>query len=354
MEIRLMDGQTATSLLTFAETIGPTLRGPEAKVVIGQLEQQYANLLTALQWFIEQGYTDESLRLASSLVAFWMATKRLAEGSNWFDQALALPGGDKAHRGRALFDAGYLAFWMGDDQRSTALQNRAVEFGRQTNNVTITALALVGLARLALRSHDFDTARRLCREALAVTEGTDDQSGRSSAMHVLGVAAQMAGDFLEAREVMSQRIALAREMSNLATVSIESGNLSMVERQLGNLEAAEALAREALDIDFRRADELSIPWKVNALAAVAKDRGEFDRAASLIGIADAAMEASGGAWPPDELVHYEQTVAAASQAIGLAEFERARAWGRSLTTPEGVSFALGTDSPSQASQIDAA
>jgi non-specific serine/threonine protein kinase len=337
----LMDAHTAKSLLDFAESVGPTLRGSEANAVFAQFEQQYSDLMTAMQWFTAHGHTDESLRLASALVAFWMATKRLAEGSGWFDQALALPGGDDAYRGRAFFDAGYLAFWMGDDQRATALHNRAVELGRQSNNVTVIALSLVGLARLALRSHDVDTARRLCREALAVTEGSDDRSGRSSAMHVLGVAAQMAGDLLEAREVMSQRIALGREMGNLVTVSIESGNLSMVERQLGNLDRAEALAREALDIDFRRADELSIPWKVNALAAVAKDRGEFDRAAALIGIADATMEASGGAWPPDELVHYEQTVTALTQAMGMAEFERVRAWGRSMTTPEGVRFALG-------------
>ena len=340
-----MDEQTATSRLTFAETAGPTLRGPEAKAVFEQFEQQYGNLLTAVQWFIDHGRTNESLRFATSMVAFWMATKRLAEGSDWFDKVLELPGGDNARRGRALFDAGYLAFWMGDDARSTALQSQAVELGRQTDNVTVTALALVGLARLALRSHDFDNARRLCREALSVTEGTEDHVGRSSAMHVLGVSAQMAGDLIEAREIMGQRIALAREMGNIATVSSESGNLSMVERQLGNLDTAEALAHEALDIDFRRSDEMSIPWKVNALAAVAKDRGDFDRAASLIGIADATMEASGGTWPPDELVHYEQTVATTAQAIGSERFERARAWGRSLPTPEGVRFALGTDSP---------
>ncbi len=338
-----MDEQTAKSLLTFAEAVGPTLRGPEAKALFEQFEQKYSDFLAAMQWFIEHGRTDESLRLASGLVAFWMATRRLAEGSSWFDRALALPGGADAQRGRALFDSGYLAFWMGDDERSTALQQQAVELGRQTDNVTVTALALVGLARLALRSHDTDAARRLCREALAVTEGTDDQSGRSSAMHVLGVAAQMAGDLLEARDVMSRRIALARELGNLATVSIESGNLSMVERQLGNLEQAEALAREALDIDFRRSDEMSIPWKVNGLAAVARDRGDFERAATLIGIADSTMEASGGAWPPDELVHYEQTVATLSTAMGSVEFERVRARGRSMSTSEGVSFALGTN-----------
>jgi hypothetical protein len=59
------------------------------------------------------------------------------------------------------------------------------------------ALALVGLARIALRSHDVDGARHICHEALAVTEGTDDRSGCSGAMHVLGVAAEMATSDLD-------------------------------------------------------------------------------------------------------------------------------------------------------------
>jgi non-specific serine/threonine protein kinase len=338
-----MNAQTAESLLNFAEGVGPGLRGLEAKALFGQLEKQHEDLVAAIHWFITQGRTDESLRLASSLVPFWMATKRLDEGLAWLDRALTLPNGADAYRGRALFDAGYLAFWKGDDERSSSLQNRALELGRQAKDLTVTALALVGLARIALRT-DVEEARRLCREALAVTEGTADRAGRSSAMHVLGVAAQMAGDLLEARQLMSERIALARELGNLATISSEAGNLSMVERQLGNLEEAEALAREALDIDNRRGDDLAIPWKVNGLAAVAADRGEFDRAATLIGIADATMEAAGGAWPPDELVHYERTVATLAGAMGPAEFEQARAAGRSMTTPEAVALALGTRS----------
>lgn len=338
-----MDERTAQSLLSFAEEAGPRLRGSEAKAMFKQLDQQYSDLQLAMQWFIEQGRANEAFQLASSLVAFWMAMKRLEEGSDWFERALALPGGEDAHRGRASFDAGYLAFWRGDYERSAVLQNRALELGRQTNNPTLIALALVGLARIALFT-DVEEARRLCREAIAVTEGTTDRAGRSSAMHVLGAAAQMAGDFLEARDIMGQRIALAREMGNLATVSVECGNLSMVERQLGNLDRAEALAREALDIDYRRGDAQSMPWKVNGLAAVARDRGEFDRAAILVGIADATLEAAGGAWPPDERVHYERTVAALSEAMGSAEFARARAAGHSMTTSQAVDFALGTRS----------
>ncbi len=323
-----------------AEQAGPELRGLEAKAVFQQLDEQYAHFRIAMQWFIEQGRANEALRFASSLAGFWMATKRLDEGAAWFDRSLALTGGDDVHRGRALFDAGYLAFWKGDDVRSASFQNRALEIGRRSNDPTVTALALVGLARIALRT-DVGVAQTLCREALAITEGTADRAGRSSAMHVLAVAAQMSGDLLEARDLMTQRIEMARELRNFATISAEAGNLSMVERQFGNLDRAEALAREALEIDYHRGDHMSVPWKLNGLAAVAADRGDFGRASTLIGVADASMQAAGGAWPPDERQQYDRTLAILREAMGSEEFERARAVGRAMTTSEAVGFALG-------------
>ena len=202
-----MDDQTADSLLQDAEALGPALRGLDSKAAFQRLDGQYIQFQSALSWFIERGRADEAFRLATALTVFWMATKRIEEGSAWLDRVLTLTGGDDAHRGRTLFDAGYLAFWQGHDERSTLLQRRALDIGRRTHNPTVTALALVGLARLALRAEDVEEARRLCREALATSEGTSDRLGRSSAMHVLAVSAQMAGDLVEARELMAQRIA---------------------------------------------------------------------------------------------------------------------------------------------------
>jgi tetratricopeptide (TPR) repeat protein len=334
-----VNARLAESLLTFAEEVGPRLRGLDSKAAIEELAQRYEELQSVMEWFIDQERVDEALRTASALMIFWMTTKRINESAKWFDRVLAMNGGDPAHKGRALFDAGYLAFWRGDDERSSLLQHRALEIGRHTNNPTVTALALVGLARIALRTN-VDEARRLCREAVAVTEGTDDRIGRSSAMHVLAVAAQMSGDLIEAGDLMRQRIAIGRETGNFATISSEAGNLSMVERQLGHLDEAEALARESLEIDYRRGDAMALPWKVNGLAAVAADRGEIVRAATLIGIADGALAAAHGAWPPDEREQYERTVAILLGSMPPAQFDYARANGRAMDIADAIAFAL--------------
>jgi hypothetical protein len=118
----------------------------------------------------------------------------------------------------------------------------------------------------------------------------------------------------------------------------------MVERQLGNLERADALAREALEIDRQREDHWAMPYKVSGLAAVATERGEYDRAATLVGAAEAMMEAQRAALPPDERPHYERMVATLTNAMGQAEFDRVRAAGHSMSASEAVDFALGARS----------
>lgn len=334
-----MNQATAESLLDLAERAGPGLRGLDARALFEQLDRHYLELLAAMQWFIDRVQTDEALRMASALAPFWMATKRLDEGSHWFDRILEAAGGQDLRRGKASIDAGFLAFWRGEDERAAAFFNQALEIGQRTNEASLVAQALGAFARIALRS-DVMEARRLSREALEISEGTADRLGRSNAIHVLGVAAQMAGDLAEARELMAERLGLMRELQNYAGISSEAGNLSMVERQLGNLERAEALARESLEIVHRRGDEWLMPYILSGLAAVATDRREFARAATLVGAAEALMEAQRAAWPPDERVHYERMLAALPQAMGVLEFDRARTSGRALSPSEAVAFAL--------------
>jgi tetratricopeptide (TPR) repeat protein len=344
--MRTVDAQSAEKLLVLAEGAGPGLRGLNANALFEELEGRYDDLLGALEWFIDDGRTDEALRLAIALAPLWMQRKRLQEGGSWFDKALAAEGGSDRNRGNAYFQAGLLAFWPGDDERASELHGQALAIGRRTGDATVTAQALSGLARIALRSGnaaDIKEARWLCREALTITDGTDDRIGRSNATHVLAVAAQMAGDFEEARTLMRQRIAEARETGNAATISSEAGNLSMVERQLGNLDQADELAREALEIDHKRGDQWAMPYKVSGLAAVATDRGDFDRAATLLGAAEAMMEREKADWPPDERPHYERMLSRLPRGLGPEDFERLRAAGRAMSTDVAVEFALGRE-----------
>jgi tetratricopeptide (TPR) repeat protein len=335
-----MDAGAAESLLSLAEEASPRLRGPDAKAALQHLENEYGDLVAALQWFIDHESTDEVLRLANALYRFWITKQRFDEGALWFDLVLGSTDGETRLRGEAFINAGFMPFWLGQDDRAAAHFGRGLEIGRQLGDPPMISQALGGLARVALRT-DVAGGRRLAREALAVSEGAADEPGRSNALHLLGVGAQIAGDLLEARDWMTQRLALVRATGNELLIASEASNLSMVERQLGNLDTAETLAREALEIAEHTGDQFTKPFAVSGLAAIATDRREFERAATLVGAAEAIMETQHMAWPPDERPHYERMLAVLPEAMGSAAFDRGRAAGHSMASSEAIDFALG-------------
>jgi tetratricopeptide (TPR) repeat protein len=317
----------------------PCLTGSTARASLDGLLERHADVLAAVAWFIDAGRPDDSLRIANAMYRFWITQQRFDEGALWFDRVLAHGDGDALLRGRALLNAGFMPFWTGDDARASELFGQALETGRRLADDPLTSQALGGLARVALRTN-VPAGRRLAHEALDVSTAAGDEPGRSNALHLLGVGAQIAGDLVEARDWMTQRLAIVRATGNAFLIASEAANLSMVERQLGNLQTAEALDREALQIAERTGDQFTKPFAIAGLAAIATERGEYERAATLVGAAEAIMEAQHMAWPPDERPHYERMLAALPEAMGPAGFERARLTGRSMPTSEAVAFAL--------------
>lgn len=334
-----MDAATADALAEIAEESRAGLRRQEPGAH-RPVEERYAEMREALDWYLGSGQPDAAYRLASALVPFWISTKRIEEGDAWFERALATTEGSDAARARALHDHGYLVFWAGRydlaEQRFTDSLGSAERLG----DPSLQSLALAGLARVALNT-DVDEAVRLLRQALDVTEGlADSDPGRSGALHVLGVALQMSGDLEAAREVMSARLSMGRSTGDEFVVWVESANLSMVERRLGNLERAEELALQALTVDAARGDEMSIAWTINGVAAVTAALGDLERAATLHGMAAAMLERAGGQWPPDEREQYDETLATLTAGLPPDALADARSRGAVMSVTDGVAYAL--------------
>jgi tetratricopeptide (TPR) repeat protein len=334
-----MDSAEAVSLLELAEELAPGLTSPDAGDALERLDAHTDELVAAIAWFVDAGRMDEALRLANATYRVWILKRRFEDGDRAFAVVLDPGTGDDRLRARAYLWAGFMPFWMGDDDRAGSLFGRSLELARELDDAQLTSQALGGLARVALRT-DVPEGRRLAHEALDVSQAAGDEPARSNALHLLGVGAQIAGDLLEARKWMTERLALVRAQDNDFLVASEAANLSMVERQLGNLDVAEDLEREALEVGGRIGDEFTKPFAVIGLAAIATERGQHERAATLLGAVETMMEAQNMEWPPDERPHYERMLANLPAAMGPAEFEAARSSGRAMSAPEAVAMAL--------------
>jgi hypothetical protein len=334
-----MDAAAADSLVIAAEEARAALRRGGDAAGMERFEIRYGEFREALDWYLDAGRPDEAFRLSAALVQFWMGSKRVEEGMAWLERALATGTGSDGARARATHDHGYLAFFSGgyDVARRQFAESRRLADRAGDRNVA--ALALAGSARVALNDEP-EAAVRLTREAMAITEGMPDSLGRSSAAHVLGVALQLSGDLAGAREVMLERLRHARDAGNDFVVFVESANLSMVERKLGNLDAAERLSLDALRIVTRTGDQMATPWVINGLAAVIAAKGQHERAATLLAIAESLLARAGGEWPADEREQYEGTLAQVSATLPADALAAARNGAAALSFDEAVAVAM--------------
>jgi tetratricopeptide (TPR) repeat protein len=334
-----MDAVEAKGLCELAEAGRAAARThqPDAEK---PLEARYADFLTALAWHLDRNDIDAGFRLANALVTFWLGTNRIPDGDSWFSRLLAAPSEADATRALALHEHGYLVFWAGDHGRAAERFRESLDLAASLDDASLQALALAGLARVALYT-DAAEAVRLLREALELTRDLpDDDPGRSSVVHVLGPALQMSGDLEGAREVIGQRLAAAERQDDAFVVWSESANLSMVERQLGNLDRAEELSLQAIDTETAREHDLYLGWTLNGLAAVTAAKGESVRAAIVLGAAASLLERGGGEWPPDELEQFKETEASLQRALPPAALDHARAEGAAMSRQQAVAYAL--------------
>ena len=337
-----MDEAPVDQLIAAAEEARAAMRRGEDAAGIEQFEQQYGRMREALDSWLNSGRADDAFRLSVALVPFWMASKRVEEGMAWLNAALEAREGSDAARARALHDHGYLAFFSGGYEIAERRFTESRALADQARDPNIAALALAGSARVALNS-DPAASVRMLREAMDLTRDLPDSPGRSSVEHVLGVALQLAGDLEGARDVMQERLDVARASGNEFVVFVESSNLSMVERKLGNLDGAEALSLDALRIVTRKHDEMAIPWVINGLAAVTAAKGNHQRAATLLAIAESLLARAGGEWPADEREQFEGTLAAVSAALPATVLEDARARAATMSLEESVDAAFAPD-----------
>ena len=95
-----MDDATARSLIEQAEAARVRMRGRDDASTIAAVEAEYPAMREALDWLLDRDHPEDAFRLASALVPFWLATKRIDDGDAWFDTALRSPAGGDAARAR--------------------------------------------------------------------------------------------------------------------------------------------------------------------------------------------------------------------------------------------------------------
>ena len=257
-----------------------------------RLAAELDNLRAAMRFSRERGDAEKALRLASATFVYWWLAPRWSEGAAWLDAALeGAQGVDPGVRARALAARAYFSSF--DIDRKAVLGGEAVDLARSTGDRRLLGRALLAAGRPGMMQPYGQTAPLLA-EAVAVARETGDTWVLMDALIHLGVSSAIVGR-PEALALLKEGCELAErtgarlsyranstllcwaEVMTLSQISgprarllavLEEaraagdrrscmpslGGLSLVSLFAGDLDAAEACARECLEL----AEELGL------------------------------------------------------------------------------------------------
>ena len=372
-----------------AEQAESALKGPEQAAWLARLDVEHDNLRAALTWALEQGATEEGLRLAGALCPFWYMRGYFGEGQRWLERALASgKGASVAARAKALNGTGALAnragehgraaalfeetlllrhelgdrqgiagslsnlgmaaYWQADYKRAAALYEDALAMYRELENWWGVANNLLNLGAVAYWQAEYVQATALYDEALALKRKLGDARGTALTLNNLARMLYWQGDHIRAEALHVEGLALMRKLGDRRGTADSVLNLSQLACQQGDHCRAATLVREGLRLirEIGARDVMGEALWSTALVAAAL--GQLEPAGRLAGAAETLRELLGTSVPPGEQADHEALLLAMRVALGEDLFAAAWAEGRALSADEAVDLALALELPTQA------
>jgi non-specific serine/threonine protein kinase len=331
-------GAHARWYLAMAEEGGPNRRGAERAAWLDRVGCERENLRAALAWTGGSGDLETALRMAAGLAPFWIAHGLIDEGRRSLGAVLADPREPGIGRARALAVAGFLRVLEGDLEGAERACHQSLTLSGSGED-WYRAVALNVLGTAARYRGRWVQARRLYGEALALATTGDLWWPAALAQVNLGALAGLEGRHPEAVERHEHAVGIAREGGDAWMVAACLTHAGRAVRQLGDLDRASALQAEALRGFVALENAWGIAVCVDALAALAGDRGHHVEAARLYGAEEAIRaQARIALWPTIHAEH-EAGMKGTASALGEAAWAAARAQGRMLTQPEAIAEA---------------
>ncbi|MBV9280836.1 MAG: tetratricopeptide repeat protein, partial [Chloroflexi bacterium] len=255
--------------------------------------------------------------------------------------AQALDVGDRRYAAYARMFLGLLARDQGDYERAKALYTESLATFRNVDDDFGTAMALIGLSDVARDQGQAERVIELAEEGLGLMSKVGDTLFTGFCLHNLASAARYRGDYERAESLFAESLALLGDPGGSRSPAAEVlSSLGLLALERGDYQRAE----EAFTEGLRAAREVGAHYVLGTLlegmAGVAIGRGLAERAARLLGAAQAVRSALGTPiWPANRGL-VEAQVAATRSALAADRYSDAWEEGQTMAAEEAIGFAL--------------
>jgi non-specific serine/threonine protein kinase len=253
------------------------------------LSREHGNVRQALRHAVDEPrHAVSALEMVTALEQYWGVSGRLGEARLWLARASAVAEADAATRTRALAMTAWTATLQGDPTTARSALDEAADLladGDQGGDAR--ARVLVARAVEAVWRGDPAEALPHLERAVRAAHTSDQRSLESTALFLLAVCRGLSGDLDGAGTALRTCVDLTGAAGEVHLRSHALAMLGVLKLRGGDPEAAAGLEREALAMKMDLGDRSATALVLEVLAWAAATRRRAERAATLLGAADA-------------------------------------------------------------------
>jgi tetratricopeptide (TPR) repeat protein len=274
---------------------------------------------------------------------------KYAEARAYYDESLSLAAGiadsrlrQKA-RAHALKGAGTVATWQGDYDTARELNGESLAIRRELGDTPGVATLLNNLGIIARFQRDLTSARQMNEESLVLFREMGDRWAVGQLLNNQACVASDEGEYAEARQLLEESLMIRRQLGDKAGLALSLNTLADVVLDEGKFTDARPLLDESLAINRELGDQTAIAYLLEDYAGLAAAEARPAKALKLASFADALRESIGAPLPPSEQARVDRMIAPARTALPESSVTLEWEAGRSLPLEQAIELALSTD-----------
>jgi len=250
-------------------------------------------------------------------------------------------------RAEALWVSALIHTTMADAAQGRRLADEAVAIGRSMDAADLVAWGQLGLASALWVEGRWDEAIAGATEAMTVARTNHLPQQELTSMNVLALAQRFSGDVDGAVATGRHALALSEQLGEIWLRGYILHFLAAATLRAGRADEAERLARQGVEIRRALDHVHGLGSLAEVLANVEVARGHDERAACLLGGADAIWRSISWRHTVPNQRDHDQTRADVGVRLGESRYNRAYEAGLAMERSEVVAFALGGAGPSR-------
>ena len=344
----------AAYFLALAEPAPAELQGDGQLLWLDRLEIEHGNLGAAMSWLVEQDQLESAIHLSWATWRFWWLRGHAEELASFGDLPTKSEHLPPQQRALALSGTGFGLFASGNHGAAQPFFEQSLPLYRQAGDMLGAAMTAGALGHLMALQHEYARATELLEGTLVPLReaGNDRLAGSERVQHLLDVALVSnflgqirlsQGDHDRAAELFTEGLGAARSAEDRFTILVSLYDLALSSQARGDLTGAAECLKEGVSQSAEAGDQSSVAYYLEALAAVAAQNDNLERAVRLLAAASSLLQAKGSGWLHalvPRAAHDAGVLAALRARMGDAAFERAWTAGRSLGDSRAVAYLL--------------